>query len=128
MGGVNVEFADRRSRCVGMRGQIMGSGICRWSKGVACALLRHLPRPSASGPQTGDCATGLRQSISKAAIPIRASSCCPGASRNHAGVPASGPSSGHASVTPSSHDRSTQTRANPQVRAHDGPSVDRSDS
>jgi hypothetical protein len=42
---------------------------------------------------------------------------------NHASVPSSGPSSGPASVPPSGHDRSTQTRANPQVSGGAGSSA-----
>ena len=125
-GGVNVESADRRSRCVCMRGAIRGSRICRWSKGVRTPLAPSSLRCLRSADKR--LRRGLSQLISKATILIRASSCCPGASGNDAGVPASGPSSVPASVTPSGHDRSTQTRANPQVRGHDGPSIARSDS
>jgi hypothetical protein len=53
----------------------------------------------------------------------------PAAARaNHVSVPSSDPSSGPASVPPSGHDRSTQTRANPQVSGDAGSSANWSDS
>ena len=47
---------------------------------------------------------------------------------NHVSVPSSDPSSGPASVPPSGHDRSTRSRAKPQVRRLEGSSVYWSDS
>ena len=50
-----------------------------------------------------------------------------GAWGDHAGVPASDPSSDPASITPSGHHRSARNRANLQVKGDGGPSVSWSD-